>query len=130
MTTSSTAEAPPLPGIVQGFEGSPVALNWSYTLTSNLSLGVLSFKTDGIAQINSNGSAGPVAPKFWKRFQLSSNPGRVSLSVSPLTVADDKTNGTFVLTLIDDNLNTWKREIQVQVKGKLKTVIDYKKGVP
>ena len=47
-----------------------------------------------------------------------------------MTVADDMANGEFICELIDSNPNSWKRVIQVQVIGKLKTVADYKKGVP
>ena len=128
-TTSNTAEVLPA-GIVQVYEGSSVTLNWSYSLTLGLSLGVIRFKTDSLVRINADGSAGAVKAKFQKRFSASSTPGRASLLISPVTVADDMANGEFICELIDSNPNSWKRVIQVQVIGKLKTVADYKKGVP
>ena len=122
-TTSNTAEVLP-PGIVQVYEGSSVTLNWSYSLTLSLSLGVLKFKKDGIVRINADGSAGPVRAKFQERFSVSSTLGRASLFNSPVTVADDKANGEFNCELIDSNPNTWKRVIQEQVISKLKTVAE------
>ena len=68
-------------------------------------------------------------PKFQERFSFSSALGRASLSISPVTVADDKANGKFRCELIDLGTDTWKRAIQVQVIGKLESVADYK-GVP
>lgn len=128
-TTSNTAEVLPA-GIVQVYEGSSVTLNWSYSLTLGLSLGVIRFKTDGLVRINADGSASAVKAKFQKRFSASSTPGRASLLISPVTVADDMANGEFTCELIDSNPNSWKRVIQVQVIGKLKTFADYKKGLP
>ena len=109
---------------------SPVTLNWSYSLTAGLGLGGFIKFNDGIVfTINADGSAGPVNPKFQKRFNFSSTFGRASLSISPVTVDDDKTKGEFSCELIDSNSDTWKRAIQVQVIGKLKSVADFKKGV-
>ena len=84
-------------------------------------MGVLKFNNDGIVRIDSDGSAGPVTAKFQQRFKVSSTPGRVSLFIFPVTVADDKAKGSFICELIDSNTNTWKRVIQVQVIGKLRT---------
>ena len=84
-------------------------------------MGVLKFNKDGIVRINSDGSAGPVTAKFQQRFNVNSTPGKVSLFISPVTVADDKASGTFLCELIDSNPNTWERVIQVQVIGKLRT---------
>ena len=127
-TTSNPTVVLP-PGIVQVHDGSSVTLNWSYSLTLGLIIGVIKFNNNGIVSINADGSAGPVRAKFQERFNLSSTPGRASLSVSPVTVADDKANGEFSFELIDANTDTWKRAIQVQVVGKLDSVDDYKKGV-
>ena len=87
-------------------------------------MGVIKFKNDGIVRINADGSAGPVRAKFQERFSVNSTLGRASLFISPVTVADDKANGEFNCELIDSNPNTWKRVIQVQVIGKLKTVAE------
>ena len=47
-----------------------------------------------------------------------------------MTVADDKAHGEFSCELVDSTAISWKRAIQVQVIGKLESVVDYKKGVP
>ena len=47
-----------------------------------------------------------------------------------MTVADDRANGEFRCEIVDRNVVTWKRAIQVQVIGKLESVAGYKKGVP
>ena len=78
------------PVIVQVYEGSPVTLNRNYSLTSGLDLGVIRFNSDGIVIIQADGSARPVTAKFRERFSSSSTLGRASLSISPVTVADDK----------------------------------------
>ena len=118
------------PGIVQVYEGSSVTLNWSYTLTSSLRLGVINFNTDGIVTINADGSAEPVAAQFQERFNVSSTTGKTSLFISPVTVGDDKAYGEFRCELIDSIPKTWKRAILLEVIGKFKSVADYKKGVP
>ena len=118
------------PGIVKVYEGSFVTLNWGYSLTKGLGLGgLIKFNYDIIVTFNADSSAGPVSAKFQERFRLSSTLGRASLSISPVTVADDKANGEFSCELIDSYSNIWKRAIQVQVIGKLESVADYKKGV-
>ena len=118
------------PVIVQVYEGSSVKLNWSYSLTSGLGLAVIKFKDIGIVSIGGDGSAGPVNAKYRKRFKISSTLGRASLSISPVTVDDDKFFGEFICVLIDSTATNWRRAIQVQVQGKFKIVADYKKGVP
>ena len=128
-TTSNPDEKFP-PVIVQVYEGSSVTLNWNYSLTSGLDLGVIRFNSDGIVIIQADGSARPVAAKFRERFSSSSTLGRASLSISPVTVADDKANGEFRCELFDTKSNNWKRAIQVQVLGKLESVADYKQGIP
>ena len=125
-TTSNPAEKLS-PGIVQVYEGSSVTLNWSYTLTSSLRLGVINFNADGIVTINADGSADPVAAQFQERFNVSSTTGKASLFISPVTVADDKAYGEFRCELIDSIPNTWKRAIQLEVIGKFKSVADYYK---
>ena len=127
--TTTDPNAVPPPVIVQVYEGSSVKLNWSYSLTPALNLGAIRFNNDGIVSIKDDGSAGSVNAGFRERFNLSSTPGRASLFISPVTVADDKANGEFRCELIDSNLDTWKRAIQVQVIGKLESVSDYKEGV-
>ena len=114
---------------MQVYEGSSARLDWSYSLSLGLAFGVIRFNDDGMVNFQADGSAGPVRAKFQERFNLSSTPGRASLSISPVTVADDKANGEFSFELIDANADTWKRAIQVQVVGKLDSVDDYKKGV-
>ena len=128
-TTSNPAEKLS-PGIVQVYEGSSVTLNWSYSLTSSLRFGVINFNADSIFTINADGSADPVAAQFQERFNVSSNTGKASLFISPVTVADDKAYGEFRCELIDSIPNTWKRAIQLEVIGKFKSVADYKIGVP
>ena len=118
------------PGIVQVYVGSSVTLVWSYNLTSGLGLGgFIKFRDDSIVTINGDGSAGRVSTQFQERFSFRSTLGRASLSISPVTVADDKDNGEFRCELTDSESNTWTRAIQVQVIGKLESVADCKKGV-
>ena len=124
-TSDPTEFVPPV--IVQVCVESSVSLNWSYSLTSDLSLGVIKFNGVGIVRIKADSSADPVKAQFQERFTVSSTPGRVSLSISPVTVDDD---GEFSCELIDSSPDTWKRAIQVQVMGKLKSVAYFRKGVP
>ena len=119
------------PGTVKVYEGSFVTLNWHYSLTKGLGLGGLKkFNYDITVTFNADSSAGPVSAKFQERFRLSSTLGRASLSIFPVTVADDRANGEFSCELIDSHGNIWKRAIQVQVIGKLESVADFKKGGP
>ena len=106
------------------YEGSSAALNWSYSLTSGLVLGVIRFKTDGIVIIQNDGSAGVVTAPFQERFRVNSALGRVSLFISPVSTADDKSFGEFSCELTDSTGASWRRAIQVQVIGKFKTVVD------
>ena len=119
-TTSNTAEVLP-PGIVQVYEGSSVTLNWNFSLSVGLGLGFfIKFNTVGIVSIRADGSAaGPIKAEFQKRFNVSATQRSASLSISSVTIADDKTNGEFICELDDANSDTWKRAIQVQVIGKL-----------
>ena len=128
--TSSNPAEKLSPGIVRVNEGSSVTLNWSYTLTSSLRLGVINFNADGIVTINADGSADPVAAQFQERFNVSSTTGKASLFISSVTVGDDRAYGEFRCELIDSIPKTWKRAILLEVIGKFKSVADYKKGVP
>ena len=120
------------PDIVQVYEGSSVTLNWNFSLSVGLGLGFnIRFNTIGIVNVGKDGSAaGPIRAEFQKRFSVSATPQSASLSISPVTIADDKFNGEFSCELNDANGDTWKRAIQVQVIGKLESVDDFKKGVP
>ena len=120
------------PGIVQVYEGSSVTLNWNFSLSVGLGIGFfIKFNTVGIVNIGKDGSAaGPIKAEFQKRFSVSATPQSASLSISPVTRDDDKSNGEFSCELNDANADTWKRAIQVQVIGKLESVVDFKKGVP
>ncbi|XP_022810417.1 uncharacterized protein LOC111347435 [Stylophora pistillata] len=113
-TTSNPADVLPV-FIVPVYEGKPATLNWSYSLTLGLDLGGIRFKNVRLVKINSDGSAGPVGDNFPRWLSVSSTIGTVSLSISAVTVADDKANGEFSCEVVDSNLDTWKRAIQVQV---------------
>ena len=128
-TTSDPSEVL-APVILQVYEGSSVKLNWSYSLTSGLSLVNIKFKDVGIVNIDGDGSVGTVNAKYRNRFGVSATRGRASLSISPVTVDDDKVFGEFICVLIDSTATNWKRAIQVQVLGKFKTVAYNKKGIP
>ena len=54
------------PGIEQVYEGFPISLNWNYSLTSCLILGVVKFNSDGMFSIRADGSAGPVNALFFR----------------------------------------------------------------
>ena len=108
-------------------ETSPVTLDWSYRLTAGLGIGgVIKFNDDIIATIKGDGSAGTVNDEYQERFSFNSTLGRASLSISPVTVDDDKAFGEFSCELIDTKFVTWKQAIQVQVVGKLESVADYR----
>ena len=120
------------PGIVQVNEGSSATLNWNFNLSVGLGLGfVIKFNSIGIVIIRADGSAaGPIRAEFQKRFSVSATPQSASLSISSVTIADDKSNGEFSCELGDANGDTWKRAIQVHVIGKHESVADYERGVP
>ena len=132
MRTTSNKSGVLSPGIEQVHEGSSATLNWNFSLSLGLGLGfVIKFNTVGIVNIRADGSAaGSFKAEFQKRFSVSATPQSASLSICPVTLADDKSNGKFSCELNDANADTWKRAIQVQVIGKLENVADYKKGVP
>ena len=113
------------PGKLQVNEGSSATLNWNYSLTLGLFSALLQFDGDGVVVISSNGQAGPVSSNFRQRFSVSSTPQSVSLLISKVTTADDKSNGEFSCELRDLNAAKWRRAIQVQVVGKLKSFPDF-----
>ena len=130
-TTSNTAEVLP-PGIVQVYEGSSATLNWNFSLSVGLGLGFfIKFNANGIVSIRADGSAaGPIRAEFQKRFSVSTTSKSASLSISPVTIADDKSNGEFSCELNDAYADTWKRAIQVQVIGKLEVLLTIRNACP
>ena len=101
-------------------------------MSVGLGLGfVIKFNAVGIISIRADGSAaGPIKAEFQKRFSVSASPQSASLSISPVTITDDKSTGEFSCELSDGNGDTWKRAMQVQVIGKLVSVADYTEGDP
>ena len=83
--------------LVQVYEGSSATLNWNFSLSVGLGLGFfIKFNANGIVSIRADGSAaGPIRAEFQKRFSVSTTPKSASLSISPVTIADDKSNGEF-----------------------------------
>ena len=118
------------PGKLQVNEGSSATLNWNYSLTSSLVSVLLQFNGDGIVVISSNGQAGPVSSNFRQRFSVSSTPQIVSLLITKVTTADDKSIGEFSCALTDLGAYKWRRAIQVQVTGKLKSFADFSRFTP
>ena len=114
------------PGIVQVYEGSSATLNWNFSLSEGLGLGFsIKFNTIAIVIIGKDGSLGSsINAEFQERFSVSATPQSASLSISPVTLADDKSNGEFICELTDAKSGTWKRAIQVQVIGKIESVVD------
>ena len=118
------------PGKLQVDEGSSATLNWNYSLSSSLVSVLLQFNGDGIVVISSNGQAGLVSSNFRQRFSVSSTPQSVSLLISKVTTADDKSIGEFSCELTDLDADKWRRAIQVQVTGKLKRFTDFSRFTP
>ena len=83
------------------------------------------FKGVFIVTVLPTGQAGPVNASFRQRFSVSSTPQSVSLLISKVTTVDDKSNGEFSCELNDLPGATWRRAIQVQVVGKLKSFADF-----
>ena len=100
-------------------------MNWNYSLSSTLSTITLRFKGVFIVAVLPTGQAGPVNASFGQRFSVSSTPLSVSLLISKVTTVDDKSNGEFSCELKDLDDATWRRVIQVQVVGKLKSFADF-----
>ena len=126
MRTTSNQTEVLSPGIVQVYEGSSTTLNWNFSLSEGLGLGFsLKFIAVLIVSIGRDGSLGSsINAEFQERFSVSATPQSASLSISPVTLADDKSNGEFSCELTDAKSGTWKRAIQVQVIGKLESVVD------
>ena len=120
------------PGIVQVYESFSTTLNWNFSLSEGLGLGFsIKFNAVTIVSIGKDGSLGSsINAEFQERFSVSATPQSASLSISPVTIADDKSNGEFICELTDAKSVTWKRAIQVQVIGKIESVVDFKEGVP
>ena len=100
-------------------------MNWNFSLSSTLSTITLRFKGVFIVAVLPTGQAGPVNASFRQRFSVSSTPQSVSLLISKVTAVDDKSNGEFSCELDDLPGATWRRAIQVQVVGKLKSFADF-----
>ena len=114
-----------IPGKLQANEGSSATLNWNYSLSSTFVSGRLLFNGAGIVVILGNGKPGPVNASFQQRFSVSSTPQRVSLLITNVTTADDRSNGEFSCELGDLSAAKWRRAIQVHVVGKLKSFADF-----
>ena len=119
-TTSNPAQAL-IPGRLQINEGSSATLNWSYSLSSTFVSARLQFNEANIVVILSNGNAGPVNASFRQRFTVKSTQQSVSLLISKVTAGEDKSKGEFICELSDVRDTKWRRGIQVQVVGKLKS---------
>ena len=100
-------------------------MNWNYSLSSTLLVVQLRFKGVFIVAALSNGQVGPVNASFRQRFSASSTPQSASLFISKVTTDDDKSNGEFSCELNDLAGVKWRRAIQVQVVGKLKSFSDF-----
>ena len=100
-------------------------MNWNYRLSLTLTTIKLRFKGVFIVNVLPTGQAGPVNASFRQRFSVSSTPQSVSLLISKVTAVDDKSNGEFSCELDDLPGATWRRAIQVQVEGKLKSFADF-----
>ena len=114
-----------IPGKLAVYEGSFATLNWNYSLSSVLTSVHLRFKGVFIVAVLPTGQAGPVNASFRQRFSVSSTPQSVSLLISKVTTVDDKSNGEFSCELNDLAGAKWRRAIQVQVVGKLKSFADF-----
>ena len=100
-------------------------MNWNYSLSSTLLVVHLRFKGVFIVTVLPTGQAGPVNASFRQRFSVSSTPQSVSLLISKVTTADDKSNGEFSCELKDLDGGASRRAIQVQVVGELKSFVDF-----
>ena len=100
-------------------------MNWNYSLSSALTSVHLRFKGVFIVAVLPNGQAGPVNASFRPRFSVSSAPQNVSLLISKVTAVDDMSNGEFSCELNELAGAKWRRAIQVQVVGKLKSFADF-----
>ena len=114
-----------MPGKLEVYEGSSATLNWNYSLSSTLVSVQLQFRGVVIVTVLPTGEAGPVNSGFRQRFSVSSTPESVSLLISKVTIVDDKSIGEFSCELNDFDATKWRRAIQVQVVGKLKSFADF-----
>ena len=119
-TTSNPAEAL-ISGRLQVNEGSSATLNWSYSLSSKFVSARLQFNEASIVLILSDGQAGLVYASFRQRFTVKSTQQSVSLLISKVTTGEDTSKGEFICELSDVSGVKWRRGIQVQVLGKLKS---------
>ena len=94
-------------------------MNWNYSLSSTLAEIQLRFKGVFIVKVL------PTGQVQGQRFSVSSTPQSVSLLISKVTTVDDKSNGEFSCELNDLAGAKWRRAIQVQVVGKLKSFADF-----
>ena len=113
-----------IPGKLQVYNGSSATLNWNYSQSSALISVQLRFKGVLVVNVLPTGQAGPVNASFQPRFSVSSTPRSVSLLISEVTTVEDKSNGEFSCELNDLAGALWRRAIQVQVVGKLKSFSD------
>ncbi|PFX19207.1 Neurotrimin [Stylophora pistillata] len=106
------------PNVSRHFDWQAATLLWNYSLSQDLSFTSvdIEFNSDIIVRLLPNGGRGGITAAFRDRFSVNWNPpGRVALTISKVTSADDKVNGAFrcvVRTLIDGD---WERKIQVEV---------------
>ena len=109
------------PSISQLYEGSPGSLSWNYSLTSDLSIALVTIKFSRaiIATIKSNGQANDISADFKERFSIRSTTRSATLIISSVAAADDNAKGYFSCELITTTSEFWRREIQVEVIGKL-----------
>ena len=119
-TTSNQSEVL-IPGKLEVYEGSSATLNWSYSLSSTFASADLQFNGASIVVILSNGKAGPVSASFQERLTVKSTQQSVSLLISKVTTGEDRSKGEFICELRDVSGAKWRRTIQVQVVGKLKS---------
>ena len=74
-----------------------------------------------IVLILSDGQAGPVNDSLRQRFTVKSTQQSISLLISKVTTGEDSSKGEFICELTDVTGAKWRRAIQVQVVGKLKS---------
>ena len=119
-TSSNPAEAL-IPGKLQVYEGSSATLNWNYSLSSMFVSARLQFNGANVVLVLSDGQAGPVNASFRQRVTVKSTQQSISLLISKVTTGEDKSKGEFSCELTDVSGVKWRRAIQVQVVGKLKS---------
>ncbi|XP_022807279.1 uncharacterized protein LOC111344319 [Stylophora pistillata] len=106
------------PNISQHHDGQAATLVWNFSLTQDLSITIvdINFNSDLIVRLLPNGGSGGITAAFHNRFNVDWNPpGRVALTISKVTSADDKVNGAFSCVVSTLSNGNWKRMIQVEV---------------